>query len=393
LNSDELALDDQLEQLAAGITQRVRLDPPELKAKLLPPQLQVIKGPPGINSYCIPNSDGTRIIMIGADVYKFFHHFTRAAAAYFLQSEPGGPRPSPLWPKAREAVANTLNWISSPAKKPRYEEFELSPRQAHVAAAFAAYTFRFALCHEMAHVVLGHVESENLTQRRVNGEDVEFLRASQQQEFEADQMGLTIQIRSLPVITDLVTALVSPAYFVHITALLDARLMLLAHLVDPYHWKIARTHPPYLARLFPLAGEAARLYPGGDKGLMEVHSSLQPIQGEIFDAANKRQDAVVEAATKLLTDELARYGGRQKGKLEEPVTPKVREELLQLFEQSPCGVMRVLELDSWSEDDADQKQKDHELRSFVINRLVSVLPPEFQRFHGLSRAQRSQEIA
>lgn len=393
MNSHELALDEQLEQLAAGITQRVRLDPPELKAKLLPPQLQVVKGPPGINSYCIPKSDGTKIIMIGADVYKFFHHFTRAAAAYFLQSEPGGSRPSPFWPKAREAVANTLDWISSPAKKPRYNEFDLTPRQAHVASAFAAYTFRFALCHEMAHVVLGHLESENnIAQRRVSGEDVEFLRASHQQEFEADQMGLTIQIKSLPQITDIVTALVSPVYFVHITALLDARLMLLAYLVDTYHWKIARTHPPYLARLFPLAGEAGRLYPGGDKGLMEVHNSLAGVQGEIFDIANKQQDAVVEATTKLLTNELARNAGREKDKLEGSVTPKVREKLLQLFEQSPCGVMRVFELNAWSEDKG-YYVKDNGIRSTVIKGLVSLLPPEFQRFHGLSRAQRSQEIA
>jgi hypothetical protein len=101
---------------------------------------------------------------------------------------------------------------------------------------------------------------------------------------------------------------------------------------------------------------------------------------------------VVEATTKLLTDELERNAGREKDKLEGSVTPKVREKLLQLFEQSPCGVMRVFELNAWSEDKG-YHVKDDGIRSTVIKRLVSLLPPEFQRFHGLSRAERAQEIA
>jgi hypothetical protein len=382
LNSEELPLDEQLEQLAAGITMHLLLEPPELKDKLLPPQLRVVKGPPGINNYCIPKSNVANIIMMGADVYKFFHHFTRAAAAYFLQSEPGGTRPSPFWPAACKAVANTLDWMSSPAKAPRYLQFELSPRQSQIANAFAAYAFRFALCHEMAHIILGHLESKNTARRTVSGEDVEFLRASQQQEFEADQVGLTIQMRSLPNFSQAEIALASSIYFVHITALLDARLMLLAHLVDVYHWKIALTHPPYLARMFTLSRQAEGLYSGGAAGLMKVHESLQAVQSEIFDTANRQQDAVVEAATKLV-NEVKQNSGITK----ENIPAKVRDELLRLFDQSPCGVMRVLEPQSETAETGD------EARSIVVERLVSLLPDEFRRFHLLSKAERASEIA
>src|SRR5437764_11245771 len=100
----EPELDDQLEGLAAGITQHLVVDPPEMKLKLLPPNLEVRKGPRGVNSYCIPKPDGTKLILMGADLYQFFHHFTRAAATYFLPSEPGGSRPSLAWSRACSAV-------------------------------------------------------------------------------------------------------------------------------------------------------------------------------------------------------------------------------------------------------------------------------------------------
>jgi hypothetical protein len=47
----ELRLDDQLEQLAAGIVARIGSDPPDVRERMLAPQLRVIKRPPGINSF------------------------------------------------------------------------------------------------------------------------------------------------------------------------------------------------------------------------------------------------------------------------------------------------------------------------------------------------------
>ena len=104
--SDDLRLDECLDELLTGIVEGVVIEPPEIKAKLRPPLLKVVKGVPhGLNSYCVPNPDGTKIILIGGLLYSFVLHYTRAAAAYFLPSTPDGPRPSPYWPQARSAVA------------------------------------------------------------------------------------------------------------------------------------------------------------------------------------------------------------------------------------------------------------------------------------------------
>jgi hypothetical protein len=185
---DHLRLDDRLAELSAAIVAHIDIEPPEVKAKLGPSQLTVVKDVAhGLNSLCVPKADGTKIILMGGGLYSFFLHYTRAAAAYFLPSEPGGPRPSPFFPRACSALATTLNWISSPASEPVYPQFDLSPQQANVAHAFAAFAYRFALCHEMAHVVLEHVDVSPAELQKVRDADASVLLVSQRQELEADR--------------------------------------------------------------------------------------------------------------------------------------------------------------------------------------------------------------
>ncbi|MGH8563936.1 MAG: hypothetical protein ACREXW_07535 [Gammaproteobacteria bacterium] len=146
----------------------------------------------------------------------------------------------------RKSLPNVCGKLASSADG--YMDIEPS------ASAPVPYAYRFALCHEMAHVALEHVDASRSELRAVGSEDYEALLASQQQELEADRFRLELQIKSIPDSTQLVTALASAVYFVHITGLLDARLMLLAHLVDYESWNIAYTHPPALERVFDLMG-------------------------------------------------------------------------------------------------------------------------------------------
>lgn len=395
----ELTLDDRLKDLAAGIIERIGFDPPELKEKLQPPQLRVTKGPPGVNSYCVPMPDGRKMILVGVDLYPFFHHYTRAAATYFLPSEPGGIRPSSFWPPACSALATTLDWISSPASVPLYPEFDLSPHQADVARDFADYAYRFALCHEIAHVALEHVDASPTDLRSVGGEDLAVLRASQQQELEADRFGLHLQIKSLPE-SELITGVASAVYFVHITGLRDARLMLLSHLVDHERWKIAYTHPPSLHRLVGLMGAADGLRGGWGSGLKTVHESLATLDGQVYDRANKQQEEVADAALSILNKEIADHGKiladttAPKGKLDVPDNPRsaVTRAFLQLFERSPLGVLRALESPSMKASRELGAEEDR-LRSSVIEEVASELPPEFQRFRLKTRVQRAEELA
>ena len=204
------------------------------------------------------------------------------------------------------AVATTLDWMSSPAPVPMYPDFGLTPHQEQVATAFADYAYRFALCHEMAHVALGHVEEGPLDHRLIDGENYEVLQLSQQRELEADRFGLDLQFRSLPDSTQTVIGLSSAIYFFHIAGLRNARLMLLSTLVDEYSWKIAHTHPPELLRLAILMDTAEGLQNGSGDGLKQVHQSLAGLDMRLKDAANRQQARVIVAVRKLIDAEVAR---------------------------------------------------------------------------------------
>ena len=399
---DELRLDNRLDELAAGVVNRIRFDPPELKSKLQPPHLSVYTGPPGLNSGCVPIPGDKKIILMGADLYPFSHHYTRAAATYLLPSEPGGPRPSSFWPDACSAVATTLDWLASPAPTPLYPEFKLSQHQAHVARAFGDYAYRFALCHEMAHVALEHVDADSTQPKRVGSADIEVFRASQKQELIADRFGLSLQVKSLPDDSQLVTALASAIYFVHITGLLDLRLMLLRDLVDWDEWEIAYTHPPALHRIGNLMGGAEGLCGGAGAGLQIVHESLDPLDGELRGMANKQQEEVASDALTLIDAEVARitkvranntHSGSGPGDKidaqEGNLPPEVAAQLLRLFNRSPLGVLLALE----AETSAGVGQEEYQLRSFVKEQLASALPDEFHVFRHQTRARRAKELA
>jgi hypothetical protein len=383
--SDDLRLDERLDELTAAIV--VAIESPEMKAKLRAPKLKVIKGPHALNNYCVPNRDGTNIILIGGLVYPFFLHYTRAAAAYVLPSTPDGPRPSPFWPEARSAVATTLDWISSPSSAPVFPHFELAPHQALVAKDFAHFAFRFALCHEMAHVALEHVDAGPTALGKLKDADISVLRVSQQQELEADRFGLSLQIRSLPDLTQLVTALTSSVFFVKITELLNGRLMLLSHLVDHTKWKISLSHPPALQRILNLMGAGQTFGDKGGAGLQSVHESLNRVNSKIYDAAKKQQDSVANETVDLLENALTSVSTVAAI----PPAPALTKDLGQLLNRSPLGLMRALEPEAieLSTDSAETAEK----LKILIEQLSSTLPPEFQRFRGLTRTQRAEEMA
>jgi hypothetical protein len=395
----ELRLDDRVEELAEGVVTRIGFDPPEVQQKLRPPRLRVIKGVPhGLNSYSIPRSDGTTVILVGAGLYTFFHHYTRAAATYFLPSQRGGRRPSGFWPRARSALAITLDWISSPASAPHYSDFNLSPYQARAAKALGDYAFRFALCHEIAHVALGHVDVDPSELRRVAREDVSVLRVSQEQELDADAFGLDLQIKSLPDSTQLVNGLAGAMYFLYITRLLDARLMLVAHLVDYQRWRVSYTHPPSLHRVFNLMSAAETLHEGSASGLETLHGSLAAFGGQVWDTANVQQDEVAAKTLRLLNDEIARqmeqaplHTRSRRRKERKPqhtdeLPADVTRELLELFGRSPLGSLRALDERRHVADTRDKVALE------VLEQFALVLPTEFQRFYLQTQSERAASM-
>jgi hypothetical protein len=77
-------------------------------------------------------------------------------------------------------------------------------------------------------------------------------------------------------------------------------------LVDEYHWKIAHTHPPWLARVFVLARAAESLRRGSSKNLLKVHGDLSEVDVKIRQTADAQRAETV-AAVRALIKEATRF--------------------------------------------------------------------------------------
>jgi hypothetical protein len=352
--------------IAADIIDRVRFGPPELRERLLPPRFRVEIGTDTVFSYCVRTHGGETILLVGARQFSLLLQYTRAAAAYFLPDEPGGARPSGRWPGARSALATTVDWLASPTSTPLFPEPPLTPRQAELAQAFAEGAYRFGLCHEMAHVIRGHLDQGPTDAMQAGSDPLERLRASQAQELEADRYGLMLHIRTLPPWVELEPALASALYFLHALSLLDLRLMLLSRLVDAEAWKIEHTHPQSLLREASLMAAAEGLARNAEAGLRAVHGDLSALDGEVGSTALEQQEEVLAATSAILKSQRAR-----------PTRAAVAG-VLQLLERSPTGVLLALEPGTAA---ASARR---------LDRFAAALPGTFQRFRDADRAERAR---
>ncbi len=366
--SFDVKLDELLPNITRNIASVFPFSDPTKRALLEPPQLSVVKGTPGVNSFCVRQDNGSKLILMGSGMYPFFHQYTRAAASYFLAKQDGGPRPSELWPAARSAMASTLEWLCVRSPTPSFREFEVTPKQRHVGKAFGDFAYRFTLCHEMAHILCGHVDSASSAVHSVQhgNTDHTALLASHQQEHAADALALELQVKSLLDPSQVETAMASAVYFVHVTGLLDGRLALLATLVDHDHWNISRTHPPALARTFVLMQAAERMVKHGGEELRKTHEALAGLDAEIYHAANVQQEETAAAVGKLLAANAS----------DDPSA-----ELSRAFAVSPLGVLRALE----GPVSAEQQR--------FIETFVATLPPEFQHFRTQTPVERAATLA
>jgi IrrE N-terminal-like domain len=392
-DSDEKPLDECLSELAAGIF--TRIEPGDLRQSLSPPSLLVSKDRShGLNSYCVGFTHGTKRIVIGGGVYPFFQLYVQAAAAYFLPHEEGGLRPSASWEVAKSALATALDWTCVPLSPPVGHSFPLGAKQTQAARAFGAFTYRFVLCHEMAHVALEHVGIEPSEPSPAG---------QQEREQQADRLALDLQIKTVPR-HQLVTALASSIYFVHVTGLLNARLMLLGPLVDHNCWTIEYSHPPTLLRIVNLMRQANALVADGGAALQKVHDSLTPIDSEVIEKAIQQQNEVIDLTLSFVGSEVVRYeellgsdvlaDGAQTKKCEALGAPsdEKAKQIMALLEKSPTGVLVALE--SRVSQDSGNSGKGQEHCEFLVKeQLASVLPTELQDFRRQTRQERAKQMA
>jgi hypothetical protein len=343
---EKLSGDADLARLAKSIVSSVGISPREVRSSILYPQLKVTTGRAArVNVDVRRNKDGTAAIVFSSAMYHFLRQYTRAIATF--AALPGGEL-SEQWPAARSAMSSTVDWACAPASTSRFPDFAITPRQERRAQALLDPTLRFVLCHEMAHVMAGHLEEQEGWIEEVT---IENLQAKQKMERIADQLGLTMLARSLSGSMPVADQLAGPLCFLESTSLLRLGLMLMADPDMPpapgqREGPELRTHPPYLERILRLMGIAKEMYGDTAVSIMdEMHGNLSDLNGELIEQVQRQQDEVASEVAQIVNWEVqARYEACSPRNLRQPLAlePGVIDHLKRLLDRSPTGMLTTL---------------------------------------------------
>jgi len=267
-------------------------------------------------------------------------------------------------------MATALEWLALPVREIRFPSFDLSEEQNNRALIFANMAYRAAVCHEVAHAVLGHLNALQHEQN-MNIETNQRILMARQRETAADGLAMRLHVNSLPHPDMFITGLASMVYYIHATSLLRLKLMMLSRIIDTEAWTIKGQHPDPLHRIANLTIVAKELY-GATRSqvLMQVHSDLEVIAAEIRQSHLDQCRIIREDTVKFL------YSLSVSGPTfsTEPVTEKIQE----LLNQSPVGVVEAL----------DRLTHDLLLQD-TLAAVVSALPKALQRFLSLAKDQRT----
>jgi hypothetical protein len=305
----------------------------------------------------------------GRGLYDFLQFYARCVSTKFLPAQPGGPRPSPAWSVALPALASCLEWLALPVRDMRLAGLTLGPMQDNRATIFANMTYRAAICHEIAHAVLGHLNAITIEGQQPDIDDRQRLLNARKREIEADVFGMWLHLESLPHPAMMETAAATLIYNVHATSLLRFRLMVLAEVVDTDRWTARVRHPDPLARFGSLVATAKSRYGADVAGLMTAtHADLEAIGGELRACQVDQRDSV---RNELL--DLAHSTPNQAGGL--------GPQLDGLLSRSPVGVIRALDLLAADGDSP-----------VVAAQLVEAMPRPMQRFVALPFGDRIRRV-
>lgn len=145
-----------------------------------------------INALTVPTRDGA-IIIYNLGLYSILYSVACALAVavckHAKRIEAG------VW------LCGLVDWATSRAMEPRYNtifgELQLDDEDKHLAVKTAAQAHRFAMCHELAHVLAYESAEEPVRSATVGDVVVSALRDTWEKEYAADRDGLAMFIRAL----------------------------------------------------------------------------------------------------------------------------------------------------------------------------------------------------
>jgi hypothetical protein len=140
-----------------------------------------------INALTVPTRDGV-VIIYNLGFYAMLYSF---GAAVSLAIERHDARQATEW------LASMVDWATSRAKEPRPDSLELGEESRGMAVNLAAQAQRFAMCHELGHVVTFDRAEAAIRPATVAGVTVNALPDTWEKEYAADREGLSMFLREL----------------------------------------------------------------------------------------------------------------------------------------------------------------------------------------------------
>lgn len=167
---------------------------PEVRAAIdsLGPAGLVMRARPTntMNALTVRTRDGV-LIIYNIGFYSLLYSLASAVSWEVQHVQRAAQVPSA---ETVEWLAVLADWATSLAQEPRIASF--TPIDDHgTTATLAGYAQRFALCHELGHVLALSTASEPLRSASVQGVQVDALATSWQGEYDADSTGLDLLVQ------------------------------------------------------------------------------------------------------------------------------------------------------------------------------------------------------
>jgi hypothetical protein len=373
LARDDPQISNYYPVLIDEIVERLQL-PSKRRVNLQAPRLQVTTGRTFSQAaQFIAVRKNYNIIVFDIGLHVFINRYVRAASTYFLPQRPrrastdrSRARPSKLWPPARDALAIILDWTASRAGVPIGPPFVISPYQAQQSWSLVRMAEIFGLCHELAHVIAGDMDSKPKHVVNVDEQPYEVCSISEEDELEADGMGMAMMLRTLPP-TDVVLGLAGSVYLLHALGLLEMFFLNIEAISE-----IVNDHPSVGVR-FEVIREVVRSLLGDETadGLQNLNEQLMKMDVEVMGK-------VVEKWQRAKADLNAAFDYASMDIEHEMSFMKTAKECLKL---SPTAVTEKLyyELDTVKQGSSNRTFR--RIQSGVLNsiRFLDSLRPELQR--------------
>lgn len=179
--------DDPMARVIKAITDNVlahlvsQSRDPELTEKLRPGRVVVRTMPPAPAQAVTVAVGPLHLVLFNRGLGLFLYRLARAFAGNYIVRGPQDP-PAPPEDETAGRIATLLDWLASPAQAPLMENWEVGPREVRTAENFTTAAEQFVMCHEIAHIMHGHVASDDT----VAGELADLDARPDEQEIAAD---------------------------------------------------------------------------------------------------------------------------------------------------------------------------------------------------------------